>query len=402
MENRGLRGSSIRSLPNWLLVSAFWTLLTLLVSGQALVSLLLSTTPRSLRGALLNPVPPPWLNPVVWSTIWLVWIGTTPLVVVLARRWPIERDRLLRRVLAHTGLALTAALVQSFIQSVLIHLIWIGMGRPLPYSFWISKTAGQAHVNFLVYWLILGTALALDYYSRFRASQIEATELRIRAAELAGEVAKAQLQALKAQISPHFLFNAHHAVVGLILKNENEKAVEMLVKLGQLLRASISSRSDEISLAEELEYVRLYLSIQELRFPDRLRFALDVQPGITSAAVPCLLTQPLVENCVKHGVEKSAVSNLIQLRAFRQNGHLIVEVEDDGPGISDFDQPQDSPGTGIRNVRTRLEKLYGTDQAFRFSTAPGGGLLVHIELPLKYVGPEIREKAGYGNQGFDR
>ena len=156
----------------------------------------------------------------------------------------------------------------------------------------------------------------------------------------------------------------------------------MLVKLSDLLRTTISARADEISLRQELDYLALYLGVQRVRFGDRLDFTSEVDPAVLDAAVPCLITQPLVENSFKHAIEKRSSSHAIGLRAFRLNGHLVIEVKDDGPGTGEEGFRE---GTGISNVRRRLAQLYGEGQSIQFLNEPEGGLRVRIELPFNQV-----------------
>ena len=367
------RARNRRWMATCLMVAGFWTLLTLLLNGQ------------NLAYVFLNDVHVvSWLPPIVWSTIWIIWAGTTGVVVLLGKRFPVTRDRLFRHLALHAVLAVVLGLLQAFIQALAVFFLWrLLIDTPTyPFIFWLGKTISQYQLNYLIYWMILGSWTALDYYRRYVRSREETMQLQLKAVELEASLARAQLAALKAQISPHFLFNAHHAVIGLILAGENQKAIDMLVRLSDLLRTTISARADEIPLREELDYLALYLGVQRVRFGDRLEFTSEVDPTVLDAAVPCLITQPLVENSFKHAIEKTSSSHAIGLQAFRVNGQLVIEVKDDGPGTGEEVLRE---GTGISNVRKRLAQLYGEKQSIQFSNRPEGGLRVRIEFPFTQV-----------------
>ena len=178
-------------------------------------------------------------------------------------------------------------------------------------------------------------------------------------------MAQARLSALKAQLQPHFLFNTLNAIVVLVRQQKGQQAEETLARFSDLLRAVLADMdAQEVTLARELEYLRLYLSIEQLRFSDRLRVDIDVDPELLDAAVPHMALQPIVENAIRHGIGARASSGLIEIRAQRivdhQGDHLHVSVRDDGPGFREK-CTSGGLGLGLANTRARLKQLYGAE-----------------------------------------
>ena len=190
---------------------------------------------------------------------------------------------------------------------------------------------------------------------------------------------RAQLAALKMQLQPHFLFNTLNAIMVLVRQQKGKEAAAMLGHLADLLRVVLQDvEAQEVSLHRELGYLRLYLSIEEARFPDRLRVAISADDEIQDAAVPQMSLQPIVENAIRHGIGKSSAPGRIEIRAARVNETLELRVEDDGPG---FAPSADGKGIGLANTRARLEHLYGDRATLRIDKGPRGGTAVILSLP---------------------
>jgi LytS/YehU family sensor histidine kinase len=189
------------------------------------------------------------------------------------------------------------------------------------------------------------------------------------------------LGALKAQLQPHFLFNTLNAIVVLVRQQKGQQAEETLARFSDLLRAVLADMdAQEVTLARELEYLNLYLSIEQLRFSDRLRVDIDVEPDLLDAAVPHMGLQPIVENAIHHGVGQRATPGVIEIRAARMGDELHVMVRDDGPGFS-------QPGAGglklgLANTRARLKQLYGETSTLKAGDDPRGGAIVTMVLPF--------------------
>jgi LytS/YehU family sensor histidine kinase len=192
----------------------------------------------------------------------------------------------------------------------------------------------------------------------------------LQAAKLSAALSEAQWRALQMQLHPHFLFNTLNTVAMLIRTGDGSSALTMIAGLGDLLRQILNDDGQqEVRLQEELAFLDRYLSIERIRFSDRLRVKIETEPGSMEAYVPRFILQPLVENAIRHGIEKRAGSGALTITATRADGALHVAVEDDGPG------PPSTPsdGVGLTNARERLRYLYGGAADLSLASAPGGG-----------------------------
>jgi LytS/YehU family sensor histidine kinase len=224
--------------------------------------------------------------------------------------------------------------------------------------------------------MIIGLAYAFDYHSIFR-------EREFRASQLESQLAQAQLQALKMQLHPHFLFNTLNGIAGLIRTNENKVAVSMIAGLSELLRHALENAGKhEVPLREELEFLELYLELQQMRFSDRLNIRFDVSPDTLDASVPNLILQPLVENAIRHGIALKATAGLVGIGAQRRSGFLELKVYDDGPGLKSNYNEQSSGGIGLSNTRARLRQLYGDSHSFKLNNREPRGAEAIIKLPF--------------------
>ena len=362
-------GSSRRA---WALgVMAVWLVLSLVSASQRYADSLQTSTPASFPVILF------------WSlAIWSYWALLAPLIFRLAERMPLGRERLIRATLAHFALSLLFGLSHIALLALLGTLF--GQSRPgVTITFPGEFGRGVRiflYVELILYWAILGAAAARDSYRKYR-------ERETKARELEAQLGLARLEALRMQIRPHFLFNALNTVAMLVRNNENKQAVEMVAGLGELLRSSLDdSAGQEVPLAAELGFVRRYLAIEEFRFPDRLRIEVDVPDELLEAEVPNLILQPLVENAIRHGVARSSSSGLVRITARRANGWLELSVEDDGPGLPAGWRPEAGGGIGLRNVRSRVEQLYGGRQEFALQNVEPRGAAARLRIPYRRRG----------------
>lgn len=265
---------------------------------------------------------------------------------------------------------------------------------------------GSTLLDLLAYGAIVGLAHSVHFYRRFR-------EREHRALSLESSLANARLNALRAQLQPHFLFNSLNAIATL-LRRDPRLAEATLMSLSELLRLALSqSEKPEHALREEMEFVQRYLEIQQTRFGDRLQVEQDIEPATLDCLVPTLLLQPLVENAIRHGIEPTDKAGVVRLTARRQDANLMLTVEDNGVGLastaldlrrpttsyfqaSTASRPVDSQagsvvrpasgagnGIGLANLRARLEALYGARQTLDLISRPEGGLAVRIEIPWR-------------------
>mgnify|MGYP002777652878 CR=1 FL=1 len=192
------------------------------------------------------------------------------------------------------------------------------------------------------------------------------------------------LRALRAQLQPHFLFNTLHAI-GVTAKHDPDAAQRMTTLLGDLLRAALVDRGGKlVSISEELSLLQPYLQLQQVRFQDRLRIETDVPPRLLAAQVPDLLLQPLVENAIEHGIEQRPGAGLVRIVARTEDGKLVVEVEDDGPGPEQEGEPKDV-GTGLGATIQRIRLLFAAEAWLELRRNRNGGTTAQVRLPLEFV-----------------
>lgn len=205
----------------------------------------------------------------------------------------------------------------------------------------------------------------------------------LRQSRLEAELARAQLQALRLEIQPHFLFNTLNAIAAQVRRNEKDQALDMIVKLSELLRSTIEHAGGPlVSLSDELDFVRRYLDLQGVRFADRLAIRYSVPEECLDKTLPFLLLQPLAENAIQHGVARRAEGGSLEIAAALSNGDLILTVSDDGPGLPEGFALDSAEGLGLSNTRSRLERIYEERYAsFEVSNRDGGGTVVKVVIP---------------------
>jgi two-component system, LytTR family, sensor kinase len=366
---------SPRKFPPWAFYLLAWTLVGLVYFAQ-------NVTRRFY-----------WDDPNPWQDLryWLVNIYLsalfTPLVVWAGKRWPLESPW--GRVLAlHLALGIVWAATKLSLESV-FHLAWYEIWPvepriPVGSEFQLVFLFGF-HTSLVAYWVVLSIQAAIRNHRLYRERSEAALRSDLRASQLEAQVATARLGALKAQLQPHFLFNTLNAIVVLVRQQKGQQAEETLARFSDLLRAVLADMdAQEVTLARELEYLRLYLSIEQLRFSDRLRVDIDVDAELLDAAVPHMALQPLVENAIRHGVSRRSTSGVIVIRATRRGESLVLEVQDDGPGFSERGAPG-GMGLGLNNTRARLKQLYGDRADLETGNAAEGGARVTLVLPYHPV-----------------
>jgi LytS/YehU family sensor histidine kinase len=223
-----------------------------------------------------------------------------------------------------------------------------------------------------------------------RRREREALELKVHSSQLTEQLASSQLSALKMQMHPHFLFNTLGAIMVLVRQQKGREAETMLSRLSDLLRRTLEDvEAQEVPLWRELDFLRIYLSIEQVRFEDRLRVRIEAGPEVSDALVPHLALQPIVENAVRHGLGQSEEPVLIHVSVSRANGQLTLTVTDDGPGCSTpvFEET----GIGLANTRNRLTRLYGGKATFSVGNRLPRGVQVTMTLPYR-TGPAEDEE----------
>ena len=226
-------------------------------------------------------------------------------------------------------------------------------------------------------------ALAIDN-ARLHRETREARNRELRSAKLESQLAKARLEALRAQLNPHFLFNALNVVAMLVRRGANDDALHAVVSLSELLRHVLAAgATTEVDLVDEVALVERYLGVERIRFRDRLSVEIDTPPSLLDARVPGLILQPLVENAIKHGIAQSEGPGRIAVSARHEGRSLILRVSDNGPGFPDDWDPSQSPGVGLANTRERLDRMYAGDAELRLGRDSDGGAVVEIAVPYR-------------------
>jgi two-component system LytT family sensor kinase len=367
---------NLRKTRPWVFYFLAWTLVGLIYFGQNVTRRFYWDDPN------------PWQDLRYWSVNIYMAAFLTPLIVWAGRRWPLERQHLPRLIGLHLLLSIAWELLRLSLEAA-FHLTWNEFWPIKPPVTFKSEITllfiFGFHTGVVTYWVVLSIQTAVRNYARFQERAQAALRSDLRASQLETQVAQARLGALKAQLQPHFLFNTLNAIVVLVRQQKGRQAEETLARFSDLLRAVLADMDvQEVTLARELDYLRLYLSIEQLRFSDRLSIDINVDPELLDAAVPHMALQPIVENSIRHGVSQSSSPGVIGIRAQRVGDALHVMVQDDGPG---FGAPG-APGglkLGLANTRARLKQLYGEASELRTGSASGGGALVTMILPFHFV-----------------
>ncbi len=348
----------------WKTILVVWAVYWLLNTGQQQVAWYVG------RGWFL----PFWISLVLQYPLAASWAVATPVILALGKRFPFERGRWPASAALHLLLSL------AFVFALLALYIWHADNtlplRAMETSYLkrvVQGFAVWALSDALLYWIVLAIGYAVEEGRRSR-------ERAMTAAQLETQLAQADLQALRMQLQPHFLFNALHTVGSLVRTGEREEAVKVVARLGDLLRRLLDvADREEVSLREELAFVTSYLEIEQARFRDRLTVTISAGEDVMDASVPHLVLQPLVENAIRHGLAPRAAPGRLLVGARRVNDRLHLTVRDDGPGLGDTVRP----GVGLSNTHARLGRLYGDDYELEVCNAVEGGLEARIVVPFR-------------------
>ncbi|MEZ4700488.1 MAG: histidine kinase [Rhodothermales bacterium] len=317
-----------------------------------------------------------FLDLLKWpAVLWYGWALLAPPIFLLSLKYPLDRGLWPR----HLPILL-AGLVGAYVLHVSIQLA--SMLLPVfshIHSGWRDAlsfhTITSVYLSLMMYSIMVGIAHAYRYYQQYRRRELTA-------ARLESELVRAQLQALRMQLHPHFLFNTLNGIATL-MHRDPMAADRMLTRLSGLLRLALdSSDTPEVPLIEETSFLEQYLELEQIRFDGRMTVTFAIDPDTEDALVPNLILQPLVENAVKHAIAPRVEAGHVRIASWRENGSLRLRVSDTGPGLTGSAE-EPASGTGLANTRDRLRKLYGAAQSMRLSNAAPSGLVVDLTIPFR-------------------
>lgn len=350
----------------WSLYFGIWTTIGILFVGPLVAQCLVEQTEI------------PWSKVASEFIGWYLWGLLFPLIWAFTRRYPLERRNLLLRVPINLGFAFLITLLYLLLTLIKMEAIqaWstgIFSLRQVAADFPDYLFSG-IEFYLLIYVAMAALTHAVAYYTKYR-------EREVKSSRLEAQLVLAHLEVLKMQLHPHFLFNTLNAISAL-MHRDVDAADRMISLLSDLLRLALDDdKRHQVPLSEEIEFLERYLAIERIRFRDRLKVEIEIEPPSGRAQVPRLILQPLVENSIRHGIAMRSAAGRVGVYARREGNRLDVRITDDGPGIADASKLKE--GVGLANTRARLEQIYGDDHLFELRTADIGGLEVHLEIPFE-------------------
>jgi len=370
-----MTSSMKRTVLSYTALFVFWSFIGLFLFSQGLAQKLLSHDPH-----------PWWHHLTSWMVgVWLWW-AFTPLVLWLGHKVPIDRKPYWRAVLFHLPISLVFPFANLTVEAAILH------GLHLFPDIMVSVPATLAflmimayHQTVITYWTVLAAQCGYNWYRRYEERRQEALRLELRSSQLERQLAQAHLSALKMQLQPHFLFNTLNTIMVLVRQQKGPEAEEMLGRLSDLLRCVLEDvQAQEVPLTRELEYLQLYLSIEQVRFQDRLHVDVAADPEVLDAALPHMALQPIVENAIRHGIGRSSTAGSISISACRVNNSVEIKIQDDGPGLAPATGSAGG-GIGLANTRARLQELYGDAAGLSVRNAEQGGVVATMVLPFHAI-----------------
>ena len=368
----------------------FWTFMGLFMFSQGLVQKILAGDQH-----------PWWHHLTSWMVGVWIWFLVSPIVIWLGRRFPIDRKPYWRSIVVHLPISLIFPFLNLGIEAYVLHAVHVfpdlmsTFVGTLIFLFIIGY-----HQTVITYWTILAGQYAFGWYRRYEERRQEALRLELRSSQLERQLAEAHLSALKMQLHPHFLFNTLNTIMVLVRQQKGPEAEEMLARLSDLLRCVLEDvQAQEVPLSRELEYLQLYLSIEQVRFQDRLHVDVAADPEVLDAVLPHMALQPIVENAIRHGIGRSSTAGAISITACRVHDTVEIKIQDDGPGLAPG-KGSTNGGIGLANTRARLKELYGDAAGLTVENAEQGGVVATMVLPFHAAVDTNREAhAAHGSAG---
>lgn len=371
LRNRSTTMQVLRTFAIWL---AAWIFIGLIFLGQDVSRRLFYNDPSL------------WNEVGFWSMRVVVSAALTLVILWLGTLFQLEKRYWVRRISLHVVFSLCFGVARTGIEAVVYSHLTAGWGpvyawtQDVGYTFKVLLIF-SLHQAVIVYWFILVVHTAVRYYHKFQERAEAALRLELNAAELRAQVTTAQLSALKMQLQPHFLFNTLNAIMGMVRTNEVQQAERALSRFSDLLRAVLDDMdAQEVTLERELTYLRLYLSIEQMRFPDRMAVRIEADPDVLDAAVPHMVLQPIAENAVRHGIGCRVAGGSIDVKISRIDNRLHIAVKDTVEGAR-IDSPA-GRGLGLSNLKARLNQLYGAEGELQIECNDTGAA-VEVVVPYR-------------------
>ena len=324
--------------------------------------------------------PTPWLEIFpIRLAVWLFWGAWAILVFRLAKKVRFDRGKMLYALLIHIPFSILSILINVAVYAILAYTFGLDAFAETPFKI-IYKTLllGLFDWYFLVYWGIVLVTYAFDYFQKNQ-------QKKLREIQLESQLVQAQLQALKMQLQPHFLFNSLNTIASLIRQKESDTAVSMLSDLSDLLRLTLIQKDKQVvSLEQELNFIQRYLALERQRFPDKIDLTIDVDPKLMGASVPNFLLQPIIENAIKHGLAKKLNARKLQIQGRKIGTMLQLKIFNEGNILADSFNLELQTGIGLSSTLDRLQQLFA--QQFYFGMEnKNNGVEVIVRFPFQLV-----------------
>jgi sensor histidine kinase YesM len=352
----------------WFIAFVLWTLLAFLSAAGAHVYMASSGTPVS------------WTQLIAWNiTISFVWSLLTPVVYELARRYSFDRASWRLSLPIHIAASVALAFVGALAMVAINPLVTWTKEPAVPF---FAHVLSRTFMDIQRYWYVVLITQAVAFYGKYQERQLLSSQLE-------AQLANAQLEVLKIQLEPHFLFNTLNSIASLT-RHDGPAAEHMTLQLADLLRMSLDGVGvHEVPLRQELTFLQKYVDIQQARFHDRLLVETDIDPRTVDTLVPNLILQPLVENAIRHGISPRRTPGLVRISTWRDRDDVWLEIRDNGVGFVTERGLVPPEGVGLRNTRSRLRQLYNDDHAMMLENVRGGGCTVKIRVPYRTATQEV-------------
>jgi sensor histidine kinase YesM len=315
--------------------------------------------------------------------MWWNWFLIIPVMYWITIRLPLENIKLLHWLIVCFLLPIFIVVIRQALASFITVLVLTDKTDFQTLFDWRLFNNPWIWLDFIVYFAILIGIRVVEYQHKNKLSELRFTQLQ-------AQLAQSHLNALKSQLHPHFLFNTLNTISTLILKADDSEAERMLSLLNNFLKTTLfQSERQEITLEEELRFVKDYLEIEKVRFSDKLEVKEDVARETLQAQVPNLLLQPIIENAIYHGIAPKTSNGIIRISVKKEGGQLLISVEDNGPGLTLTKKRKFKEGVGLKITKERLDHLFGTDHLFELENLVSGGVKVTISIPFTHSVPMV-------------